>query len=123
VVVLTVALALARGAIFTVINTVLLRSLPVKNPEELVQAVVRSGAPAADYAFSYPVYEQLRDGGRTLSGLFAAGGVGLKDHLIVPNGGDAEVEFVRAQAVSGNFFSVLGVSARFGRTITAEDDR
>jgi predicted permease len=42
---------------------------------------------------------------------------------MVPNGSNAETEFVRAQAVSGNFFSVLGVPAMLGRTIAAEDDR
>jgi len=122
--VLTLALGIgANTAIFTVINTVLLRSLPVKNPDELVQAVVTSGSPRPDYTFSYPFYERLRDNGRSLSGLFAAGGVGLKDRLIVPHGGNAEIEFVRAQAVSGNFFSVLGVAAMLGRTITDADDR
>ena len=122
--VLTLALGIgANTAIFTVINSVLLRSLPVKNPGELVQVVVRSGSPGADYAFSYPLYEQLRDGGRTLSGLFAAGGVGLKDRLVVPDAGNEEAEFVRAQGVSGNFFSVLGVPAILGRTIATDDDR
>ena len=120
--VLTLALGIgANSAIFTVINTVLLRSLPVKNPEQLVQVVVTSASRQPDYAFSYPFYERLRNNGRSLSGLFAAGGVGLRDRLIVPNGGN--IEFVRAQAVSGNFFSVLGVSAMLGRTLTDADDR
>jgi len=100
--VLTLALGIgANTAIFTIINTVLLRSLPVKNPEELVQVVVTSGSPQPTYSFSYPLYERLRDNGNSLSGLFAAGDFGLKDRLVVPNGGDAETEFVRAQSVSG----------------------
>src|SRR5438128_1669318 len=122
--VLTLAVGIgANTAIFTVINTVLLRSLPVRNPNELIQVVVTGESGRPNYAFSYPCYEQLRDDGRSLSGLFAAGGVGLKDRLLVPNGGNAETEFVRAQPVSGNFFSVLGVSALLGRTFTAADDQ
>src|SRR5262245_27939401 len=122
--VLTLALSIgANTAIFTVINTVLLRSLPVKRPDELVQVLVASGSPRNDYVFSYPCYQRLRDGTRVLSGLFAAGGLGLKDRLLVPNAGNPETEFVRAQAVSGNFFSVLGVEAMLGRTFTVEDDQ
>jgi predicted permease len=113
----------ANTAIFTVINAVLLRSLPVKNPDELVQVVVTGESGRPDYSFSYPFYEHLRDGGRSLSGLFAAGGVGQSDRLVVPNGGNTETEFVRAQPVSGNFFGVLGVPALLGRVITAADDR
>ena len=122
--VLTLALGIgANTAIFTVINTVLLRSLPVKNPDELVQVTVTGTSGEANYAFSYPCYEWLRDAGRRLSGLFAAGGVGLRDRLKLANRENSETEFVRAQPVSGNFFSVLGVSAMLGRTFTAEDDR
>ena len=122
--VLTLALSIgANTTIFTVLNTVLLLTLPVKDPDELVQVIEVSGSGQRNYDFSYPFYERLRDGGRSLSGLFAAGGVGLQDRLIVPNGGNAEIEFVRAQPVSGNFFSVLGVPAMLGRTITDADDR
>ena len=72
--VLTLALGIgANTAIFTIINTVLLRSLPVKNPEELVQVVVTSGSPRPNYSLSYPFYQRLRDNGNSLSGLFAAG--------------------------------------------------
>ncbi|MBI2929232.1 MAG: ABC transporter permease [Verrucomicrobia bacterium] len=122
--VLTLALGIgANSAIFTVVNSVLLRSLPVRNPGELVQivAIGESGRPG--YAFSYPLYEQLRDDGRALSGLFAAGGVGLRDRMLIPSEGNAVNEFVRAQPVSGNFFSVLGVSAMLGRMLIPDDDQ
>jgi predicted permease len=121
--VLTLALGIgANTAIFTVVNALLLRSLPVIKPEELVQVVTRSRVSEAD-SFSYPFFKMLRDDGRSLSGLFAAGGVGERDQLIVPGAGNAEVEFVHGQAVSGNFFSVLGVPAIVGRTFTPTDDQ
>src|SRR6266516_1120154 len=121
--VLTLALGIgANTAIFTVINALLLRSLPLSNPEELMQVVTRSGSSDVN-SFSDPFYKMLRDDGHSLSGLFAAGGVGERDQLIVPGAGDAETEFVHGQAVSGNFFSVLGVSAMIGRTLTPADDQ
>ena len=121
--VLTLALGIgANTAIFTVVNALLLRSLPVSNPEELVQVVTKSTFSDAN-SFSHPFYKMLRDDGHSLSGLFAAGGVGERDQLIVPGAGEAETEFVHGQAVSGNFFSVLGVSAMIGRTLTPADDQ
>src|SRR5438093_502210 len=112
--VLTLALGIgANTAIFTVVNALLLRSLPVSNPEELFQVVTRSGYSEAN-SFSYPLYKMLRDDGHRLSGLFAAGGVGERDQLIVPGAANAEVEFVHGQPVSGNFFAVLGVPALLG---------
>ena len=120
---LTLALGIgANTAMFTVVNALLLRSLPVSNPEELVQVVTRSGSSYAN-SFSHPFYKMLRDDGRSLSGLFAAGGVGERDQLIVPGAGNAEAEFVHGQPVSGNFFSVLGVPAMIGRTLTPADDQ
>ena len=69
VVVLSLALGIgANTAIFTIIITVLLRSLPVKNPEELVQVVVTSGSPRPAHTFSYPFYERLRDNGPACKG-------------------------------------------------------
>src|SRR6266508_417246 len=120
---LTLALGIgANTAIFTVVNALLLRSLPVSNPEELVQVVTRSGSSKAN-SFSYPFYKMLRDDGHSLSGLFAAGGVGERDQLIAPGAGNAEIEFVHGQPVSGNFFSVLGVPAILGRTLAPTDDK
>jgi predicted permease len=120
--VLTLALGIgANTAIFTVINTLLLRSLPVKDPGELVSlSVVERDRPS--YNFSFPLYEQFRDSSRNLSGIFAAGG-SPKRRMIASGFGGTDTEFVRAQEVSGNFFSLLGVSAEIGRTFTAADDQ
>ncbi len=120
--VLTLALGIgANTAVFSVINTLLLRSLPVKNQDELV-LVTSLGRTGPGYTFSYPLYEKLRDGGRTLSGLFATGGV-FKRRMVASGMGGKDTEFIRAEEVTGNFFSVLGVQAMLGRTFTAEDDR
>src|SRR6266545_1175484 len=117
--VLTLALGIgANTAIFSVMNALLLRPLPVKDPEELVLLANVSGA-GLGASFSYPLYEQLRDGSHSLSGLFASGAVS-KRRL---NAGGTEPEFIRAQEVTGNFFSVLGVPALLGRTFTPMDDQ
>src|SRR4030095_13721974 len=83
--VLTLALGIgANTAIFTVINTLMLRSLPAQEPEEWMQIVSGGGSALNNYHFSYPMYERLRDGTRSLSGLFAAGSVNTNDRFAVP---------------------------------------
>jgi predicted permease len=117
--VLTLALGIgANTAIFSVMNALMLRSLPVKDPGELMllSSVDRNGP---HYSLSYPLYEQLRDSGSNLSGLFAATSVWRRP--MIASG--TEGEFIRAQGVTGNFFSVLGVPAVLGRTLTTEDDQ
>src|SRR5262245_15999471 len=116
---LTLAIGIgANTAIFSVMNALLLRSLPVKDPEELalLAGVYRTGV---HYTFSYPMYEEFRDSGRSLSGLFAATAISKRRMNCVGMG----TEYIGAQEVTGNFFSVLGVTAALGRTLTIEDDR
>lgn len=117
--VLTLALAIgANTAIFSLTNALLLKSLPgVKDPQQLV-LVTDNGWPS----LSYPLYEHLCDGNKSLSGLFVSPSVG-KRMMTVPGSGAEEAEPVWNQAVSGDFFSVLGVSAALGRTLTPNDDR
>ncbi len=120
--VLTLALGIgANTAIFTVINTLMLRSLPVRKPHELVQVSV-AGASGRDHTFTYPGYERLRNGAKSLSGLFAAGNVGEGGMVALGMGG-TETEIIRPQPVTGNFFSVLGVQPLVGRLLSDADDR
>lgn len=118
--VLTLALGIgANTAIFTLIDALLLKSLPgVKDPQQLVRVTVRPWP-----WLSYPQYEGLCDANRSLSGLFAHAGQDFERRVRVPGSDAADAEWVWAPPVSGNFFSVLGVSAILGRTLTPEDDR
>jgi predicted permease len=117
--VLTLALGIgANTAIFTLVNALLLRSLPtVRDPQQLVLVTDNGWA-----SLHYPLYEQLRDGNRSLSGLFACASV--EKHRVRIEGSEAaKAEPVWDQVVSGNFFSVLGTAAAFGRILTPNDDR
>jgi predicted permease len=126
---LVAALSLALGigantAIFTLINAVMLRSLPVKAPGELV-AIGNIGRPggistggARLDVFSYPLYQRLRDQNQVFTGLFASGRTGRLDANI-EGGGD---EPIRGRLVSDNYFTVLGVEPLRGRLFTTGDD-
>ena len=115
--ILTLALGIgANSAIFTLVNTVLLRPLPVVAPDELVSLSV-SGKNDSLQAFSYPNYRDYRDRNEVLSGLFATrmGPMSLSR--------DGNNERIWGYAVTGNYFDILGVSAARGRTFLPEEDR
>jgi len=112
----------ANTAIFSMINAVLLRTLPVQRPGELVQ--LSTASPRGDDSnFSYPQFTQLRDASRALSSLCASGGTGRMRMAVSVSGSDAMPESVQAERVSGNFFSTLEVEAALGRTLMDADDR
>jgi predicted permease len=122
---LVVVLALALGigantAIFTLLDQVMLRLLPVERPEELVLLDgpgANMGAFFNDQAFSYPMYRDFRDKNQVFAGVIARFGVPLSlEHKGQP-------ERAAGELVSGNFFEVLGVPAALGRTLQASDDR
>jgi predicted permease len=129
---IAVVLVLAIGiggntAIFTLVDALLLRTLPVPHPEQLViigdPAAVTSmwhGSPMTAYV-SYPVYADIRDRTHALSGLLAAGAVG--DAEVIVRGASAATEHPQVQRVTGNYFDVLQVGSVAGRTFTADDDR
>jgi predicted permease len=115
----------ANTAIFTLIDAVMLRSLPVRSPNELVAIgnTARPGGmsfgPVNVELFSLPLYLRLRDRNSVFTGVFASGRV---DHLTVriDGGGD---EPIRGRIVSANFFDVLGVEPALGRTFVNDGDR
>lgn len=114
VVVLTLALGIgANTAVFTLVDAVLLKSLPVKNPEELYVL----GYDFGQRPFSTYQYQNLRDRNAVFSGVCAF----RPWRFGVAANGPAELAM--GQLVSGNYFSMLGVNAVLGRTITNEDDR
>jgi predicted permease len=107
----------ANTAIFTLINAVVLKSLPVSHPEELVQ--VTMGAPSETSQgswFTNPIWEQVRDRQGVLSGVFAYG----PTQFDLTAGG--EMRRVDAYWVSGDFFSTLGVRPALGRLVAHSDD-
>jgi predicted permease len=105
----------ANTAIFSVIDALLLRKLPVDRPDELVvlQPIGRQG----DGAFSYPGFETLRDQNRVFSDTFTFAD---EQWNVIVNG---EAELGHGEFVTGNFFSALGVNAAAGRRIVVDDDR
>ncbi len=121
--VLTLALGIgANAAIFTVINAVMLRALPVQHPEQLIAvgdpARVHSwgtGTPRID-VFSYPLYREVRDHNDVFSSLLASSNLG--NLQIAIEGGP---ETARGRLVTENYFQTLGVEALLGRTFTAAE--
>ncbi len=115
---LTLVLGIGSNtAIFSVIDAVLLKMLPVERPEQLyfIQTVGTrlpdGGAPR------YSCFERFRDQSQSFTGIAAFGGGA--DHRFKIDG---QLEEVRGQVVSGNYFSLLGVKAVLGRTFSPADD-
>ena len=121
VIVLTLALGIgANTAVFTLIDTLLLRTLPVANPRELV--VVTAG-PGTRSIISFPMYRDLRALQQVFTDIFASAGE-TPVRLTVLNGSEsAEVDNVRTDFVTANYFAVLGVQPAAGRFFTEDEDR
>src|SRR5580693_4321743 len=114
--VLSLALGIgANTAIFSLIDTVLLRMLPVEKPEQLV-FVDNVGARGGGGAPPYPCFEQFRERDQYFSGLAAFSPYNMRVSI------DGRAEEVVAQQASGNYFAVLGVKAWAGRTFGPADD-
>ncbi len=119
VVVLTLALGIgANTAMFTVINAVILKPLPVENPGELVNLYTwRAGDFLANQPSSFYDYEYYRDNNRVFNG--------LAGYSLVPAslGTGREAAMVMGETVSGNYFDVLGISPALGRFFRSEEDQ
>lgn len=112
----------AATAVFTFFDVLLLRSLPVRVPVELHAVAPTTGRnlDLDPFYFSYEFYTQLRDADPRFRDLFASSTVASSGVHLSAGGSAARL---RAELVSGNYFRVLGIPARIGRTITEEDDR
>ena len=118
--VLTLAIGIgANTAIFSLIDSVMLKSLPVRRPAELRQVLIydpfRPGEP--HHSFTNTLWEQLRDRQDVFSGLFAWG----ESQFNLAQGG--AVHYAQGTWVSGEFFQTLGLHPAAGRFITPPDDR
>jgi putative ABC transport system permease protein len=122
--VLSLALGIGvNAAIFQLIDAVRLRSLPVSNPQDLVEIrpndVHRFGSYQGFNAqATYPLWQQIRTAQRAFSTVEAWG-----DTQLVVGRGGGEQRPARGLWVSGNLFSLLGIDAERGRLISASDDR
>jgi predicted permease len=121
VMVLTLALGIgANTAIFSIIDTLLLDSLPVDHPRELVllnPTGLRNGWTSGNLTWSYPAYRGLRDAQRVFSGLIAE----RTDTVNLTI--DGATQRATASIVSGNYFDVLGIRPLKGRLLADADDR
>ena len=108
----------ANTAIFTLIDAVMLKMLPVRNPEELFR-VERTNKPGQESipSLTNPLWEEIRDRQDVFSGVFASGG----ERFDLAQGGEAR--YASGRYVSGEYFSTLGVHPAAGRLIASEDDK
>src|SRR5882724_6955735 len=106
----------ANSAIFSLVNTVLLRPLPVEKPGELVSVFGTTKSLDFDL-FSYPNYTDYRDKNEVFSGLLAF------RFVTMSLGQNGQNERTWGYLVSGNYFDVLGVKPALGRTFFLEEDR
>ena len=124
----------ANTALFSIVDAMLLKMLPVKEPERLV--LFKSVAPpdfsVGSYngssnkdektglvnrtSFAYQSYQRLREQQGPMSDIFAFGGVDLTVNA------DGQADVATGQAVSGNYYAALGVQPAVGRLLTDDDD-
>jgi predicted permease len=120
--ILSIALGIgATTAIFTLVDQVLLRTLPIEDPQALVQTT--SAGPKVGNTWgdgtgiSFPMYQDLRDNNQVFTGM--CGQFNFNAHI----GYHGQTERVAGELVTGTYFPVLGVGAAIGRVLLPEDDR
>ena len=117
--IVTLALGIgANTALFTVVYGVLLRPLPFRDPDRLVQLnASRQSRGGARMDFSLPEFQDWQARTRSFDGLAL---FGFNQYSLA---NDAGAEALRGAVVSGSFFAALGASVTVGRTLSADDDR
>jgi len=137
VVILTLALGIgANTAVFTAVNALMLRPLPIREPERFV--LLTAAGPVEpnqkfpyplfdkkgnNNAFPYPFYELFREETQTLANVVAVGGWVMSRSMVATGFGGKAEESITAEEVSGNYFPTLGVSTVIGRPLDVSDDR
>ena len=119
-IVAVLSLALGIGAnttVFSLLDAIMLRSLPIQNPEQIVNIATREAGGAPHLDFSYPLYAALRDHNDVLSGMVA-----YVDTSLGLAAGD-QTERIRGEFVSANYFSVLGIRLAIGSAFAPDDER
>jgi predicted permease len=118
--ILSLALGIgANTAIFTLIDQILLRKLPVKDPQQLVmlyQQGPHNGSNMGSRMHSYPIYQDYQQKAEPLSEVLC--------RRLVPASVavDNQTERVTAELVSGNYFTMLGVTPALGRVFNSKED-
>src|SRR5580692_9305753 len=110
----------ANTAIFSLLDQVLLRLMPVKNPQELVLLHMEGfhyGSNWGMHSLSYPMYRDFQANNSVFTGMFCR----FANQFSL--GFNGSTERVGGELVSGTYFPVLGVGAAVGRTFTPDDDR
>ncbi len=136
VVILTLGLGIAANtAVFTVIDALLLRPLPIADPGRFI--VLAAGGPVgtnqsfpyplfdkegSNKAFPYSFYEAFRDHAAALTEVVAAGGWTMLRPMVASGIGATETETITVEEVSGNYFPALGLPALLGRPLAVQDD-
>jgi predicted permease len=120
--VFTLALGIgANTAIFSVIDALMLRTLPISKPERLVMVWTRDGSAArSDYSFYHPLFVKFREHSQVFAGVAA---IWLIERSNLAINGDVEPRPTQVGLASGDYFPTLGVQAALGRCFTQDDDR
>src|SRR5262245_55067902 len=117
--VLSIAVGIAANiSIFTLVNAILFKPMPVPHPEQLVALYTLEPNSIYPDQFSYPDYRDYRDNNEVFSELFLHYGTPLS----LKNSAD-RAELIWGELVSGNYFTGLGITPAAGRVINVEDDR
>ncbi len=109
----------ANTAIFTLIDQIVLRELPIKDPRSLVMLYQRGtnmGSNMGARMHSYPIYQDFQQKGTPLAEVLSRRLISASVSV------DNQTERVDAEMVSGNFFSMLGVKPAIGRVFNSEED-
>jgi predicted permease len=118
--ILSLALGIgANTAIFSLINQLILRPLPIRDPQAIVLlkgAGRHYGSNNGRNALSYPMYQDIRDKNTVFAGMMC------RYQMNATIGATSQVEVANSELVSGNYFPLLGIGAALGRVFTASDD-